>query len=196
MKNVTLFISVVICFILNSCRNEVNSESISNDRSVELIKISQIFDKSMSEYCSNPWSAINGNKVQIMGIKPSKNQYGEYDNSVSDWVFFNKVKLVIPPAGKSMAYLQIPFSYYSENCWGNTEREGTIFIDFHRSAVDAIIEYSTNVGNDYLTQSKNGDMFEVYLKSPELSIRTPKDACDVTYATFENPSDVFIKKIN
>jgi hypothetical protein len=161
----------------------------------ELVNNSQLFDLSKSQYCDNPFSAFGQNKVKSLGLTPTKDKYGEFEDNIAGWVYFKNVKLIIPPGGKSVSALEIPFYYYAKNCWGNTEREGSVDILIATSAIDAIIKYS-NLGDEYLTQSKEGDLFDVFVKSPDIDIYTPKHACDVTYATISNPQDVFIKKIN
>lgn len=194
-KGILFFVFILI---LNACGSNSSDTEKSEKEINYIVQSAQVFDINKSTYCSNPWSATNetiSKKINLLGLKAPLDKYGEPASNIAGWVCFNNVKLIIPPGGKSVAALKIPFYYFAKNCWGNTEREGEVHIILATSAIDAIIEYS-NLGNEYLTQSKEGDLFDIFVYSPDIDIYSPKHACDVTYATITNPKDVFIRKVN
>lgn len=200
MKNIFRIVIPIIGLhiIISSCGTSSNKIEKSEEEINEIVQSAQVFDVNKCEYCSNPWSATSetiSTKIRLLGFKAPLDKYGEPGDNIVGWVCFKNVKLIIPPGGKSVSALEIPFYYYAKNCWGNTDREGAVHFIIATSAIDTIIEYS-NLGNEYLTQSKEGDLFDVFIKSPDIDIYTPKHACDITYATISNPQDVFIKKLN
>lgn len=72
---------------------------------------------------------------------------------------------------------EIVFNYYSENCWGNTNREGTL--EF-ASPTNSAIRFSDPLTTDKKYFGKN---CLIVGKVKKIVIIKPKDACDETHGT-------------
>lgn len=173
---------LLFALILISCDNK--SDKGLSDK--ELDKEAQVFSTSDAVFCRNPWVEGYNSNAKKLGLKPSTNKYGESSDELIGWVKF-KLKLVIPPVGKSLSNLESNFTYSAENCWGDTNREG--YITFSCS-IENIINNS-NLENEYLVSSKDGDTFDAYIENPTFSLKTPSHACDIAGITISAPGRVY-----
>jgi hypothetical protein len=162
----------------NSIKEELTQESLN--------KQSQVFIPTKSVYFLDPWSSLSqGQSIEtLFGLKADKDKYGDFTQYASGWVLF-KMKLVIPESRKK-AYLEIPFTYYAKNCWGNENRKGSLY--FFSQGENPLLEdivQNSDLGENFLTNAQNGDLIDLYVYQTEFSIKSPKHACDETYASIK-----------
>ena len=193
---ITGFFVLLLLGSLNTEKGTNNSESEELTQEI-LKKQSQVFLPEKATFFTDPWSAWGQKQTiqSLFGLNADKDKYGDVANYASGWVLF-KMKLNITDSRKS-AYLEIPFTYYSKNCWGNENKEGKLYF-FKQTEIPLLDEIAKNsdFGEDYITKAKQGDLIELYVFQPEIATYAPKDACTETYASIKGTKGIRYFKSN
>jgi hypothetical protein len=176
------------------CWAEVRVDDSPRYSKENLDKTAQVFNPAQAQYCKDPW--FRGNTQELFNLVTEKDKYGQSTNIVNGWVKL-RMKLAIPQS-RGFSKLKISFYYYSPNCWGSENREGNIYYEGKKETLNDILQEmadaNSDLGAEFLTNAKDGEIFDVYIENPSFEKTSPQDACDKTYATIKaNGNTMFFR---
>lgn len=143
-------------------------------KKIILISIVVLFASILIKNCSNSSKPENYKSVKISDISYIYDPWNDY-------LGFNNGETIgiVIKVGTLSGKISIPFNYYAENCWGNTNR-----------SAELSFEIDTEVNKEYY-----GKECLVIGTVDAISISKPRHACDYTYGKV-TLKDSYIELLN